>query len=140
MLSSVNYCFRLNSRKSGVRKPLICVGKTVSKARKFNFLSGRRIEEMKNIQLKKRTFSKMSWGVNAYNEWHKVRLSKEYNENIFNANLEQLGSFTKCELKELLCYFIPEVTKSKGHGDYPSKTLYEMIVSIQKYLNVNKIK
>ena len=31
------------------------------------------------------------------------------------------------------------MTKSKGEGLYPGKTLYQMIVAIQKYLNVNKI-
>ena len=91
------------------------------------------------IQLKKRTFSKMSWGVNAYNEWRKVRLEREYNACIFNANLEDLENLNKIELEEALCHFIPEVTKSKGDGEYPGKTLYEMIVSIQKYLNVNKL-
>ena len=41
--------------------------------------------------------------------------------------------------KEALCYslcrFILEVTKVKEGSDYPGKTLYEIIVSIQKFLN-----
>ena len=42
-------------------------------------------------------------------------------------------------LNHALCRFIPEVTKSKGEGPYPGKTLYQMVVAIQKYLNINKI-
>ena len=43
-----------------MKKPYVAVTKTVSRARKFNFLSGRSIQDLKMIQLKKRTFSKMS--------------------------------------------------------------------------------
>ena len=32
-----------------------------------------------------------------------------------------------------------EVTKSKGDGPYPGKTLYQMIVAIQKFLQINKL-
>ena len=35
--------------------------------------------------------------------------------------------------------FIPQVTKLKDGKDYPGKTLYKMIVSIQKYLNQNNM-
>ena len=81
----------------------------------------------------------MSWGVNAYNEWRKACLVNMYNESVFNANLKDLENLQKDELEEALCHFVPEVTKSKGDGDYPGETLNEKIVSIQKYLNVNKI-
>ena len=47
-------------------------------------------------------------------------------------NVDQLDSSDLCEA---LCLFIPQVTKVKDGSDYPGKTLYEMIVSIQKYLN-----
>ena len=39
-----------------------------------------------------------------------------------------------------MCCFVPEVTKSKGNGPYPGKTLYQMIVAIQNFLEINKIK
>ena len=38
-----------------------------------------------------------------------------------------------------MCRFIPEVMKQKGSGPYPGKTLYQLVVTIQKYLNINKI-
>ena len=38
-----------------------------------------------------------------------------------------------------MCYFIPEMTKSKGEGLYPGRTLYQLCMAIQKYLNYNKV-
>ena len=40
---------------------------------------------------------------------------------------------------EALCYFIPKVTKVKGEGVYPAKTLYPLVMALKKYLNVNRI-
>ena len=42
-------------------------------------------------------------------------------------------------LSHSLCRFIPEVTKVNNGGEYPGKTLYKMIIAIQKYLNENEI-
>ena len=39
-----------------------------------------------------------------------------------------------------MCRFIPEVTKTKGDGPYPGKTLYQMVVAIEKFLQLNKFK
>ena len=38
-----------------------------------------------------------------------------------------------------MCRFIPEVNRKKGDGPYPDRTLYQLVVSIQKYLHVNDI-
>ena len=38
-----------------------------------------------------------------------------------------------------MCRFIPEATKQSSEGPYPGKTLYQLVVAIQKYLNMNKI-
>ena len=35
--------------------------------------------------------------------------------------------------------FIPEVNRKKGKGPYLGRTLYQLVISIQKYLHVNKI-
>ena len=111
----------------------------MSNARKIRFLTLQKIHELKQVKLKERTGAKLNWAVNAFSEWHNVRLSHCYNEVIFNANLESLNDIDRDSFCEALCYFIPEVTKVKGDGMYPAKTLYQMIVAIQKYLNVNKI-
>ena len=50
-------------------------------------------------------------------------------------DLDVVGSITKENLCYALCRFIPEITKKKDGTPYPGKTLYEMIVCIQKYLN-----
>ena len=77
--------------------------------------------------------------MNAYSEWRDAGLEKAYNEAIFDANLAHLNDLKEETLCEALCYFVPEVTKAKGEDMYPAKTLYQMIVAIQKHLNVNKI-
>ena len=38
-----------------------------------------------------------------------------------------------------MCRFVPEMTKVKGDGPFPGKTVYQMVVAIQKYLHINKI-
>ena len=58
---------------------------------------------------------------------------------IYYADLNKLEELSRENLEHALCGFIPEVTKVKGDGPYPGKTLYQMIVAIQKYLNINEI-
>ena len=58
---------------------------------------------------------------------------------VFEANLSDLDSLTQNALQHSLCKFIPEVTKVNEGGEYPGKTLYEMIIAIQKYLTENQI-
>ena len=79
----------------------------------------------------------MKWGVKAYQDWRKNRIEvlKDYDINIFNANLSNVKALTKQSLIASLCKFIPEVTKSKSGEEYPGKTLYQLVISIQSYLN-----
>ena len=81
----------------------------------------------------------MNWAINAYKDWQNVRLSHSYNEAIFNVNLENLKDLDRDSFAEALCYFIPKVTKVKWEGVYPAKTLYQLVIALQKYLNVNRI-
>ena len=113
---------------------------TVSK-RKFNFASEDRIETLKKIKLKKKSEAKIDWAVSAFTDWRNDRLAKfQYDPSIYFADLTQLESLQKDNLNHALCRFIPEVTKKRGDGGYPGATLYQMIVAIQKYLVVNKVK
>ena len=90
--------------------------------------------------MKPNSAQKVKWGVNAYNEWCEDRLYRfQYDVGIFYADLNDLKSLTQENLNHALCHFIPEVTKQKGHGPYPGCTLYQMIKTIQKQLNVNKL-
>ena len=115
------------------------LGKSKAVSRKFNFMSSQKIRDLKQVKLKARTASKVNWAVTAYNDWRFMRLENGYNESIFNANLSNLADLDEASLCESLCHFIPEVSKSKGEELYPAKTLYQLIVTIQKHLNVNKI-
>ena len=127
-----------SKRKLGLRQGL--ARGSVSTNRKFNFISKMRVEQLKTATLKRRTEAKMNWGVKAYNEWRDERLHNfNYDVGIYYADLRDLANLKLENLRHALCYFIPEVTKSKGEGLYPGHTLYQLCMSIQKYLNVNKI-
>ena len=114
--------------------------RTVSNPRKFNFVSDARIAQLKNVTLKRCTEAKMNWGLKAFNEWRDQRLETfNYDVGIYGADLNDLEHLTLDNFRHAMCYFIPEVTKSKGDGLYPGRTLYQLCMSIQKYLNLNKI-
>lgn len=109
--------------------------------RKFNFMSEEKIEELKQIRMKKKSERKLNWAVTAYIDWQNEHLEKfNYDVGIYYADLLDLESLTKENLQHALCRFIPEVTRKKGVGPFPGKTLYQMISAIQKYLWVNKVK
>ena len=107
----------------------LALSKTVSRKRSYNVISDQKIEELKQAKMPKKSESKMNWGVRAYNDWY----------GIYNADLNDLEHLTKENFEYSMCRFIPEVTKQKDTGPYPGKTLYQMVVAIQKYLNTNKI-
>ena len=109
-------------------------------SRKFNFVSEDRVAKLKEIELKKKVQSQVDWAVGAYTDWRNERLrTYNYDFGIYMADLDNVEELTKENLCYSLCRFLPEVTKQKGEGLYPGKTLYQMLVAIQKYLNVNKI-
>ena len=58
---------------------------------------------------------------------------------MYNSDLSRVEGLTKVSFKNALCMFIPEVTKVRDGSDYPGKTLYELITSIQKYLHKKKV-
>ena len=108
--------------------------------RKFSYFTEEQINKLKQICMKKSSEKKLDWAVTAYNDWRGDRLKNyNYDVGIYYADLVDLKSLTKENLRHSLCYFIPEVTKKKGEGAYPGATLYQMIVAIQKFLNVNKV-
>ena len=139
LVSLFFYC-SLNTRKLSVSKSRLATQKSVSTKRKFSFQTNTRIEELKRIKLKKQSEAKVKWAVNAYNDWRNEHLyNYQYDYAIYKADLNKLEKLEKANLQHTLCHFIPEVTKVKGEGLYPGKTLYQMVVAIQKYLKINKI-
>ena len=109
-------------------------------SRKFNLVSDQHVHDLKQIRLKPKSEAKVNWRVNAYNEWRNYRLMNfNYDVPIYYADLNDLNTLTKENLASALCRFIPEVTKQKGDGQYPGRTLYQMVCAIQKHLNVNRL-
>ena len=99
-----------------------------------------RINKLKEIELKKKVQSQVDWAVGAYVDWRNERLrTYNYDFGIYMADLLNLNELTKENLCYSLCRFLPEVTKQRGEGLYPGRTLYQMLVAIQKYLVVYKI-
>ena len=128
----------MNSKKRATQRSCLATRKSVS--RNFTITSAERIEHLKQIQMKPKTELKVNWGVNAYNERRNFRLlTFQYDVGIYYADLNNLQELTKENLSHALCRFIPEVTRKKGEGLYPGRTLYQMIVAIQKHLSVNKL-
>ena len=118
------------------RKPSLKLAAAKSVSKRYNFISSQRLADLCREKLKKKTASKMNWGVVAYGRWRQARL-KEF-PNAVIADLEDIQSFTKDAFVNSMCYFIPEVVKQNGDL-YPGPSLYQMCVAIQKYLNFNKI-
>ena len=112
----------------------------MSTKRNYHFVTDARIHHLKQISLKKKTLAKVNWAVKAYVDWRNERLYKfKYDIGIYEADIEDLKNLTKSNFQHALCHFIPEVTKVKGEGLYPARTLYQMIIALQKYLVVNKL-
>ena len=132
---------RMNSRKRVFGAKRIGTNKTVSNVRCIKAVSDAKLAKLKTRFLKKRTFNKMQWGVRAFREWHNERLSSDetFDKVICSLDIDVLSLITKANLCHALCKFILEITKKKDGSDYLGKTLYELVVSIQKYLNQNDI-
>ena len=94
---------------------------------------------MKENRLKRHTNAKVKWAVKAYRDGRNKRLSDpvSYDYRIYESDVDQVDKLEKKVLEFSLCKFIAEVTKVKDGSDYPGRTLYEIVVSIQKHLQHN---
>ena len=128
--------FRVNKRKKV--NPIVSAAKSVTK-KCIQITSSQRLKDLKEISVKKNTGKKLHWALTAFNDWRNDRLETlQYNYAIYSTDLGNLEALDKACLIETLCLFIPEVTKRNGDA-YPGKTLYQMVIAIQSYLNANKI-
>ena len=103
---------------------------------RFKTVSEEKLKELKQNQLKKRTFAKMMWGVNTYREWRNHVLSRyeTFDVRILEANIDKVACLSAETFMFAMCKFVAEVTKQDG-SEYPGKTLYHLVISVQKYLN-----
>ena len=111
-------------------------------SRKFKNISKNDLDNLMTNVMKKRSFNKMLWGVPAYQDWRIAKISNlgTFDILIDEANLDNVHELRKDVFIYVISRFIPEVVKVKDGSDYPGKTLYEMVVSIQRYLNENNMK
>ena len=54
------------------------------------------------------------------------------------ADIDQPEKLERMNLIHSLCHFIPEITKVNGEA-FPGKTLYQLVVGLQKYLETKSI-
>ena len=110
------WCCRFNSRWSNVKTNTIATRRTVNRKCLFHHVSEAQIADLKEEKMKKYSFAKMNWAVNAYREWCESRLDSDfdYDEKIFKANLDDVANITKQDLEYALCRLIPVVRKKKG--------------------------
>ena len=121
------------------RKPSAKIIAAKQVAHRYNFISSQRMAGLRQEKLKKKTESKMNWGIDAYRRWRETRIrASDYNADILSSDIDNLDSLTAESFSVALCYFIPEVVKLNDEL-YPAPSLYQLVVAIQKYLNFKKI-
>lgn len=82
----------------------------------------------------KRTDEKVKWAVNRYTAWWEQRTTSKTttcDRRIRHSRLQYCDELKR----EYVCYalkrFLTEVRKKNNEGDYPGKTLYELIIMLQ---------
>ena len=118
------------------RKLGFSASKTVSNVRCFRNISEERMRQLKTDQMKKRTFNKIKWTVKAYSDWRSNRMSNfnQFDVRIYESDLDRVELLEHDSFEFAMCAFIAEVKKVDG-SEYPGKTLYHLVVSIQKHIN-----
>ena len=81
------------------------------------------------------TEAKCRWVSNIFNTWREHRNSSSSGDNKMRLIENDLEKMTKEELNYSISHFIIEVKKKTGE-EFPPKTLYEMVFSLQKYLAI----
>ena len=122
------------------RKSSTVIAARAATKRSIQMTSSQRMRQLKQIQVKANTQSNINWAISAYNHWRNERLSNyEYDYGIYFVDIMDPQKLEKMNLCHALCFFIPEVTKKSGEH-FPGKTLYQLVVAIQKHLQVNKVR
>ena len=74
-------------------------------------MSDKKLQELKEHKLKKRTYAKMMWGVNTYKDWRISQLQKNFDFNIWQADLDSINGISVEAFNYSLTWFLAEVTK-----------------------------
>ena len=110
----------------------------MSNVRRFKQISDEKMKQLKQEQVKKRTYAKVQLAVKAFNEWRNSRLSDPggFDVRIYECDFDQIDCLEKDTFEYAMCKFLAEVTKQKDGSDYPGAMLYQLCVSIQKLLSL----
>ena len=105
---------------------------TLSSSRSFKTpLSDDKLEELSHKNFAPDTVKKMKWAVKMYHEWHNNRNAGGFEK--IECDLDKKETITSNSLLYALPRFITEVKKVDG-GEYPGKTLYEIVICVQFHL------
>ena len=88
-------------------------------------------------QFSPKTDKKINWVMSMFSEWRRYR-NEIPNMDSVMLDFDDLHSVNKEELGSVLCCFITEVQKLDD-TNFPPKTLYDIIVCIQFFLEKNGI-
>ena len=103
-------------------------------------MSEENIAKMMEVTYQQRTEAKIKWVVNNYNMWREMRLEEQpFDQKICRADLNKIETLTKDDFEYSMCRFICEVKKVRQEGDYPGRTLYQMVCSIQNHLRKHEV-
>ena len=112
---------------------LINFGFDFRKGRSFSMpLKDSQMVSMTRKQFSDETNKKIAWIKRMYTDWRSFRNSQKDLES-FSCDLENVQSINPEGLNVALCRFITEVRKLDG-SHFPGKTLYDIIICIQFYL------
>ena len=135
LLRHILFILRWKSCSQIGRKMGFAALKTVSNAKRFNSVSMDRLKELKVEKIKKRTYVKMRWAVKAYHDWRSNRMNdiNAFDARIYESDINHVDLLEKDSFTFALCCFLAEVRK-EDRNDYPGKTLYHLVVLIQKHV------
>ena len=130
--------FRINSMVNRLKNRSIGMKTSGPRGRirSYNRVSDEKITKMMEVTFQQCTEAKIKWALNCYSDWCEMRLQDAVNfdVDILDANLHDTKNLSKANLEHALCRFICEVKKTKEDGDYPGKTLYQLVCALQNHL------
>ena len=111
-------------------------GSTSEKKKTFRFKKASTDEELDELSGKKfsvNTARKISWAIELFRDWKNERMKDpDHPTEIMWCSLED-KTLNKAHLCRTLCSFVNEVRRKDGK-EYPGKTLYDLVLCVQFYL------
>ena len=107
--------------------------------RNYNSISEDKIAKMMEVTYQQRTKAKIQWALKLYKDWCEMHLDKvDYNDKIYDADLDS-DTLSKENLSLHCVVFICKAKKSRDQGDFPGRTLHQIVCAIQNYLRKREI-